>query len=211
MPLKLFGRVIGNLFSSAEIRPISLRPGPSRELRREFSGVPAPEGTPSIQLIAAAWQCHDLYGEDMPQVAADLLEAGYDSPALRRLAGELQAGCMADVEDLVGRVFRELGIAYPLTDEQAQLIFTRQVAREVIAGKRDPWYAAYELESLTFRRFPDNRDLASLFALGDEWEWEKESQRYVPVRTEEIIEIFARLGSLSDDEIFRNSSEPPNE
>jgi len=79
----------------------------------------------------------------MPGIAADLLEAGFDSPSLRRLAGEI-ATCSADVEELVAKVIREFGLPYPMPEEQAQLIFARQLAREVIAGRRLPWSAAYE-------------------------------------------------------------------
>jgi hypothetical protein len=49
----------------------------------------------------------------MPQIAADLLEAGNDTPTLRRLAGE---------------------------------ILSRQIARGVIAGIRNPRPAADTLE-----------------------------------------------------------------
>ena len=44
----------------------------------------------------------------MPLVAADLLEAGYDTPSLRRLAGELNVASYSDVEPLVARMFPTL-------------------------------------------------------------------------------------------------------
>jgi hypothetical protein len=54
---------------------------------------------------------------DMPRVAADLLEAGFDTPATRRLAGETQINNSADAQPLVSRMFSELGIS-PLLGEQ---------------------------------------------------------------------------------------------
>ena len=51
-------------------------------------------------------------------------------------------------------------------------------------------------------KYPKNEDLASIFALNDEWKWEGEAQRYVPVGTDELIGVLARLGSMSDAEIF---------
>jgi hypothetical protein len=70
----------------------------------------------------------------MPSIATDLLEAGYDSPSLRRLAGEMNVQCSADVEELV---FHELSAPYPLSETEARLILVRQLAREVIAGERN--------------------------------------------------------------------------
>lgn len=46
----------------------------------------------------------------MPSIAADLLEAGYDSPTLRRIAGEMNVSSSSDVEALVERMFREFEV-----------------------------------------------------------------------------------------------------
>ena len=112
----------------------------------EYPDVPVPDAALSPRLLAARWQSHDLYGQDMPRVAADLLEAGYDTPSLVRLAGEMNVESSADVEPLVGRVFRELGVRYPISETEAKLISSRQIAREVIAGKRNAWASANHLE-----------------------------------------------------------------
>lgn len=53
------------------------------------SEIPLPDPSLTPILIAARWVSHDLYNQDMPGIAADLLEAGYDTPALIRLAGEM--------------------------------------------------------------------------------------------------------------------------
>ncbi len=173
-----------------------------RDWSEQYPDVPKPGTGLSVQLIAARWVCHDLYGEDMPHIAADLIEAGHDSAALRRLAAETEAECLADVEPLVARLFRDFNIPYPLPDEQAQLVFARQIAREVIAGHRDPWSGAYDLEKAVSRRRPKNADLASIFSLNDEGIWDGEYQRFVPVSTVELIEVLARIGKLTDEEIF---------
>lgn len=44
-------------------------------------------------------------------MAAELLEAGHDTPTLRRLAGEIGVGSSADVEPLVSRMFQEPRVA----------------------------------------------------------------------------------------------------
>lgn len=55
----------------------------------------------------------------MPGVAADLLEKGFDTSSLRRLARELQIHNRDAIEALVGAMFRELGVAYPLLEQTA--------------------------------------------------------------------------------------------
>lgn len=202
MASKLIEKLIGLFIPSSAAEMISITAPTPRDWSFEFPNVPKPEDKPSIHLIAAAWQCHDLYGEDMPRVAADLLEAGYDTPSFRRLAGELQIRNSADAQELVAKTFAELGVPYPLTEEQAQLIYTRQIAREVIAGRRASREAANYLERILWGRRPANEDLATLFALNDEWEWDSDAQRYAPAITSDILDVFARLGRLTDDEVF---------
>ena len=46
----------------------------------KYPDVPPPESTLSIRYVAARWACGELYGEDMPRIAADLLEAGMAAP-----------------------------------------------------------------------------------------------------------------------------------
>ena len=197
----LIDRFLRKLSPTAPPELSVLKLDPPRSWRGQYPDVPEPDSDLSVQLIAARWRCNDIYGEDMRGIAADLLEAGFDSPSLRRLAGEI-ATCSADVEELVAKVIREFGLPYPMPEEQAQLIFARQLAREVIASRRLPWSAAYELECAMWGKYPKNEDLASIFALNDEWKWEGEAQRYVPVGTDELIGVLARLGSMSDAEIF---------
>jgi hypothetical protein len=110
--------------------------------------VPQPESVQSPRLIAARWMLGDLRAEQMPGVAADLLEVGYDTPSLRRLAGEMQVACSADVEDIIARIFREINMNYPLPKQLAQFILSRQIAREVFADKRDLWRAGSELQHI---------------------------------------------------------------
>ena len=115
-----------------------------KEINRSEIPLPDPPQTPI--LIAARWVSHDLYNEDMPGIAADLLEAGYDTPALIRLAGEMQIYASPDANRLIGKAFYELGVPWPLSEVQAKLIATRQIAREAVAGKRDLYRAASHLE-----------------------------------------------------------------
>src|SRR5215469_16287366 len=44
------------------------------------------------------------------------------------------------------RMFRELGVRYPILETEAKLIVSRQITREVIEGGRNAWAAANHLE-----------------------------------------------------------------
>lgn len=154
-------------------------------------------------MILARWASHDLYGEDMPAVAADLLEAGLDTPSLRRLAGETLLRSSADAEGLVTRLFTELGIPYPIGESQALMIYTREIARQVIAGLRNPWSAANYLEIAVWGWNGITEDLRALFAITDEMGWGVSHRRPVAVLTSALIDIVARLAALSDEEIRR--------
>jgi hypothetical protein len=136
----------------------------------------------------------------MPSLAADLLENGADTPALRRLAGEMRVTCSADVEELVGETFRELSVPYPISEMHAKLIFTRQIAREVIAGERNAWAAASHLEIVIWGWNTENSDIQSIFDLRDQLNWDNVNRGKIPILTGELIKTFARLGSRTDQE-----------
>jgi len=168
----------------------------------KYPDIPKPEPLLTPQLLAARWASHDLYGEDMPAIAADLLEAGYDTPSLRRLAGETQIKCSADAESLVKSVFRELDITYPLSDRQAKLLTARQVAREVIAGKQDPWAAAYRIEIRVCRWIPKESELDEIFSISEE-RWNAPDRWSAPTQEETLMSKFALLAAMPDERIYR--------
>jgi hypothetical protein len=58
---------------------------PPQSFADQYPNVPKPYSSIAPQLLAAKWICHDIYGEEMPSIAADLLEEGCDSPAKPRL------------------------------------------------------------------------------------------------------------------------------
>lgn len=166
----------------------------------KYPDVPKPEPRLSPKLLAARWTAHDLHGEDMPLIAADLLEAGYDSPSLRRLAGEMNIHCSADVEDIVARTFQELSVEYPMSESAARLFASRQIAREVIAGERNPWAAASHLEIVVWGWSRENSDIAALVDLLDELDWGTILRRQLPALSWELLDAFARLGALTSRE-----------
>jgi hypothetical protein len=174
---------------------------PPISFSEEYPDIPGPWSEFSPQLLAARWAVHDLYGEDMPTIAINLLEAGHDTPAIRRLAGEMQIACSEDVEKLVSNMFRELLVSYPLSESEANLVLTRQIAREVIAGKRNAWAAASNLTHAVWGRRADHHpDLRAISELLDSLNWEAVNQDRLPELTSELIAAFARLGAQTQSE-----------
>lgn len=88
-------------------------------------------------LFVAKWYCSKVLPEDMPQFAADALEAGYDGLALRRLAG-LTRPTSRDVGDLFERVLREIGTVKVQSKEQALIFLSRLTAMDIVEGRIEP-------------------------------------------------------------------------
>jgi hypothetical protein len=136
----------------------------------------------------------------MPALAGDLLESGLDTPSMRRLAGEMQVACSADVEEIVGRMFRELDVVYPMSETEALLIHSRQIAREVIHGQRNAWAAASHLVKGTWSRQHENPDIRTISELLDALDWNAVNNDKLSELTKELIQVFARLGARASQE-----------
>ena len=160
-----------------------------------------PEEPLSPLILAARWASNDLYGEQMPALAADLLEAGFDSPSLRRLAGEMHITRSADLELLVSATFRELGIHYPLSDKEGRLIASRQIAREVIHGRRNPWAAATHLEIRVWSWHCGIPEILRIFDLNDQPKWDSPFRPPVSKLEQEMYDAFARLAIINPNDL----------
>ena len=102
-------------------------------------------------LFVAKWYCSLLYPEEMPQFAADSLEAGYDGPALRRLAGMVKP-TSTDIGDLFSQSLTEIGTVTVQNAEQAAIVLARMTARDIIEGRIDPLKGARFLAGLASSR-----------------------------------------------------------
>jgi hypothetical protein len=100
-------------------------------------------------LFVAKWYCGSVYIENLPQFAADALEAGYDGPALRRLAG-LMKPTLTDVGDLFQRSLAEIGTITIQNLEQATILLARTTARDIIEQKIDPIHGMNAIAGLAW-------------------------------------------------------------
>jgi hypothetical protein len=145
-----------------------------------------------LELIDAALWAGILFPEHLPDVAAQLLAAGADSPALRVLAGaDLEPTDPRDFRDLFLVLLEEQSLEELAVDRRVQ-IAAQLVAVAVVSGRiglKDGVRRASGL--VVAARYPDNPDLMGLFSLSDEWEGSWGSP---PVELEkEAKAIFSRL------------------
>ena len=87
-----------------------------------------------------------LRREDIPPIAASLLEQGYDTHTIRRLAG-LVGDDLAHAADLFDRVLTELGRLPPSASESAEHL-ANYLARGVLEPGADPRAIAADGERL---------------------------------------------------------------
>ncbi|HVT99762.1 MAG TPA: hypothetical protein VHE33_19840 [Acidobacteriaceae bacterium] len=111
--------------------------------------------------------------------------------------------CCADVAEIVTKTFRELGFPLLLSQQQAKLLETCQIAREVIAGERNSWAAASHLEYSIWKWETTIPEVADIFAIHDEIDWEPIYRRSVTDLYVALIEAFARAALIPDSEIAK--------
>lgn len=100
-------------------------------------GLPLASVTFDPKLLAAKWYALKLFPEEVPQAAADALEAGFDGPALRRLAG-LICPTLVDIQPWIEKALGEIGQVEPLSQEEGLLKIAEPVARHILDGSLDP-------------------------------------------------------------------------
>ncbi len=125
----------------------------------------------------------------MPQFAADALEAGYDGPALRRLAG-LVRPASSEVGNLFKEALLEVGNVKIASKEQALIFLSRITAADIVEGRIEPLHGAELLAAYAMQAgYPPF--LAEFLELADMPRWGE----YAPSRSKLIQEIieYARI------------------
>lgn len=120
-------------------------------------------------LFAAKWYCSMVNPEEMPNFAADALEAGFDGPALRRLAGLIKPASR-DIGKLFDEVLDEIGEVRVRSKEQGIFKLAKTVARAIADGQIDPIQGAQRLSHYAKEAgYPAG--LAEFYQLADEPLW----------------------------------------
>lgn len=94
----------------------------------------------SLERAAIQFAADLLPSDDLPEVAADALVSGHDSPALRELAGTARTD-VRTARDLFIAVLGELRILFPASDERKPLAYL--TASDVADGRLDPIEGAH--------------------------------------------------------------------
>ena len=96
-----------------------------------------------LDLVAAKWALGRVASEALPRIAVDALEAGLDTPSLRRLAGELHP-LLAETGPLFEEVLWELGVAIP-DKSRAALFIAKSYSTQITEGSLSPYEGAREI------------------------------------------------------------------
>jgi hypothetical protein len=158
---------------------------------------PSPMSKLDPVLIASRWTCGDLLPENIPQIAIELIEAGHEEPSVYRIAAEDKVYSRDQVETLVQRMFFALRVPYPMSQEDARQTVARQIAREVIAGLKDPWSAAAQLDRVVPHWETKDENIWAIYGIADEADWDPGDERNSATLEPQLIEAFEKLARSS--------------
>src|ERR1700760_4344074 len=101
------------------------------------------------KLLEARLALELIRSEDMPRVAWDALEAGFDGPAIRRMAA-FERPTYFEIAEVLPRVSQELRLSH-LTSKQAARRLAKQIAQQNLANGDDPRNHFRDFEDLWSR------------------------------------------------------------
>ena len=91
----------------------------------------------NLQTAAAYWALDQLPGEDIPDIAAQAVSHGLESPSLLLLAGE-QAAPKRNLADLFEKALREADIEIPAKNDAVRVV-ARYYAAQIADSSIDPY------------------------------------------------------------------------
>lgn len=122
-----------------------------------------------LEILASRVVLGLMLPDELSVVALDALEEGFDSPALRMLAG-LSENETAEAWDLFDRALAELRIVKP-AKRDAVVALAREVAKQIKAGTITPYEGAKEIWDLTLLDLDAHFPELDTFVYGaSEWE-----------------------------------------
>ena len=118
------------------------------------------------EIIEARLSLELIASKEMPHIAWDALEAGFDGRAIRRL-GALDRPTWFEVRDVLPQAMAEMGL-HEITREDAAVRIAKQIAEEFLASEnRDVKSCVRKLEWLWIRSGYSNA-VVKLGTLDDE-------------------------------------------
>jgi hypothetical protein len=124
-----------------------------------------------------------LLADDLPAVAVQALENGYDSPSLRQLAGA-DASNPQQIRSLFLKALDELNLPLPSARE-AGLSLARSIANEVLEGTVMPYEGAKRIWHEVYVYFPELKELKLFVGLASEYE---DDRKHRDSYSERIVE-----------------------
>ena len=133
--------------ADSEASAISITPRMNVQIPGRFHAIPRDQW-PKLppELIAALWYCREVPPEAMPDMAAGLLEQGFDGKWLKRCVGLIKP-TSSDIE-FADKMFQELGVAAPLTDLHSRELIGAFMAEQILDGTLDPFAGADRIAML---------------------------------------------------------------
>ena len=124
--------------------------------------------TKGLELAVSKFALGLLGSEGLPQIAAEWLEHGRDTPSLRVLAG-LNASELEDAPSLFQAVLSELNVLVP-GKWDAVMRLAREIAVDILAGSTSAYQGATQIWELTLRALDEELTELDTFVYGaSEW------------------------------------------
>lgn len=142
--------------------------------------------------IAVLYYFGDLSYLDLPKVAADALELGFDGPSLRRLAGLISPVASDMRAEEIDSAFREMGVAAPMGKDKARLTLAAKSARKAVRGDSNVFNEATHIRIHVCGLEEPPPELRKIVTLSEEsehaprWKWKRLEQELKEAMTEFI-------------------------
>ena len=121
-----------------------------------------------LRRMAEMYALDMIHVDDLPIVAADVLEDDHDSPSLRQLAGLFGADS-DEIRRLFHKSLDELSVPIPSPIE-AGCSFARRIASDIVQGIVAPYDGARQIWTKIYIRFPQLIELRPFVGFASEYE-----------------------------------------
>jgi hypothetical protein len=118
--------------------------------------------------LAVLYYFGDLSYWQLPKIAGEALELGFDGPSLRRLAGIVNPVASDIRPEQIDSAFREMGVAAPIAKGEARLALASEAARRATSGETDVFAEATHIRIHVCELHDPPLELQRIVALSEE-------------------------------------------